>query len=220
MKTVVVHGEDSVGSRKRFASIVKGIKKRNWNVSFLDPKEAVADKLSNKTLYENETLYVIEEAKKLSVTDIEWISKNSSGFSFQLLIYSKGKIPITLIRKLPKTSKIEEFSVPRNIFKFLDSLTPRNSANSIKLFKELEKEPNELVIASMGKLFRDLYWVKTGAGPDYPSWRKAKLERQSERFEKSLLKEIIEKLAEIDLISKTSDTNPRLLVEMLILEKL
>lgn len=223
MKLVIVHGEDAKKSRERFVTITKGVKKKGWSVVYLKPEANFESELTNKSLFEDENLYVVEEATKLSPSKLDWISKNSDKFDSQLFIYSKKKLPATTLKKFPKNASVEEFSLPKIIFSFTDSLFPGNSERALNLLKQLEqeKQPFELLVSLMGKYFRDLYWIQHGGvGLTYPDWRMRKLKTTANKFTKGEIEDIITNLADIDYRSKSSDVNVWLLLEMLILEKL
>lgn len=223
MKIVAVHGDDTKTSRDRFVQITKGVKKKGWDVVYLDPNSDFETQLSSKSLFGDENLYVIEEASSLSATKIDWISKNNLKFNSQLLLYSKKLIPAATLKRISKDIKSEKFEVTKNIFKFTDSLLPGNGEVALKLLRELEenKEPLELLIALIAKNFRDMLWVLHGGkGLAYPDWRIKKLRAQAGKFTKHELGDIIANLAEIDYKSKTTDVDAFLLLEMLILEKL
>jgi DNA polymerase III delta subunit len=88
------------------------------------------------------------------------------------------------------------------------------------LTQVLETTPMELLVAMLARHLRDLYWVlEGGAGMNLPSWRAGKLHTQAVKFTKETLQDTINALAEIDIKSKTSDTDARFLFEILIAEK-
>lgn len=224
MKIVVVHGDDTKKSRARFAQIVSGVKKKGWDVNFLvsDSKTNIGDPLINATLFDSPTLYVIEEAKKLTKQDLDWLSGNSAKFDSQLLIYSLSKLPATTLKAFGDNLKKEVFELPQILFTFLDNFKPQNSKTCLKLFEQLtDSQPMELIIAMLARLLRDLYIALLDLKSlGYPEWRLKKISSQASKFTKLELADIIGELAEIDLKSKTSSVDTRLLVEMLIIKRL
>jgi DNA polymerase III delta subunit len=104
----------------------------------------------------------------------------------------------------------------------LDGLYPGNSEKSIKQFHKLiEKEPPEFIFTLIAKLFRDLYWVKVDAlSIPYPSWRVGKLKPQASKFTIEELKNLIDKLADIDIKVKTSKTDLLSALDLLIIKNL
>ena len=222
MKIVVIHGDDIKSSRERFNTIVKGVKKKGWSVNTLSSKDNIESKLTSLSIFDTQDLYVIDDISDFSQKDLDWIIKNEKKFTSQLLIFSKKPILKTLLKKL-NDAKIEEFTLPKNLFNFIDSLYPGNSTLAIKLFENLmkEKQPLELLISLMAKQFRDMLWILSGGeGLTYPEWRKKKLRTQANKYSIIELENIITCLSDIDYKSKTSDINTQLLVEMLIVENL
>lgn len=213
MKLVLVHGENNLESYMRFNTIVSGIKKRGWEIIRLNSDENIADKLVNSSLFGENNLYVLKDAQKISPNMLDWLNKNHKKFSSQLLLYTDKKLSANLKKLLPKETKIEEFELPKLIFNFVDSLVPNNSKNILKNFKKLE-EPRELLIALIGKQFRDIYWIINGGNPLYPSWRLNKIKSHTQKFSIVEIEDIISQLSEIDLKSKTSDVDVDLQLEM------
>ena len=99
--------------------------------------------------------------------------------------------------------------MPRLIFTFLDSIYPKNVKKVLVLFHELIKnEPVEFVFALMARHLRDLYWVRVEPKSlPYPSWRVGKLKGQSSKFKFETLKDLIARMAEIDIAVKTSKSD-------------
>lgn len=223
MKIVAVHGEDTLRSRARFMQIVKGVKKKGWEVIHLDPKSDFETQLTNRSLFEDNNLYIVEDFSKLTSLKTDWLKNNQEKFDSQLLLYSKKNINLNSLKKISKNVKSEKFDVKNQVFKFADSLIPGNSENALKLFREIIKngEPIELLVALIAKNFRDMFWIlHGGVGLSYPDWRIKKLKSAANKFTKKELGDIISTLADIDYKSKTTDVNASLLLEMLIVEKL
>ncbi len=216
MKIVVISGEDIDKARKRYSQIISGVKKKDWEVVPYS-----ADRLISTGLFTTNILYSIDGIKKLRPEEFKWLTKNVDKYEGSLLIYVEGKLSATIRKALPKSVKIENFEPPQVIWQFLDSFYPGNSKVSLKLFEKLtENEALELVIAMLARHLRDLYWVVDGAkGMSAPSWRQAKLKAQANKFTKAGLVDTIDSLAELDYKSKTSDSDAKLLLEMLIIEK-
>src|SRR6185503_4577324 len=111
----------------------------------------------------------------------DWINKNQDGIEGNLVIYSEGTIPITILRKFKKIHKTEEYKLPKIIFQFLEAFYPKNKS-LIQLFTKLtERDSAEFAFALLTRHLRDLYWSKVGNLP-YPSWRVGKLKAQAGKF--------------------------------------
>ncbi len=66
MKIVVIEGEDTHTSRKRFSQIVAGVKAKGWQVLFAEESNLPNLLQSPQSLFGQETLYVLEKPQKLS----------------------------------------------------------------------------------------------------------------------------------------------------------
>lgn len=224
MKIVVISGEEKAKARSRYAQISKGVKKKGWEVvgiNFSD-KFSLAERLTSSSLFPDEVLYVIDDAKKVSIDDLKWIGKNSEKYQGSLLIYYSGKLPATYKNALPKATTYENFDIPTIIFQFMESFYPKNRKACLALLEKLLIDsPIEMVIFMLARHLRDLYWAQEGGrGMALPSWRAGKLKAQAEKFTKQELTDTIDSLAEIDFKSKTGGPDARFLLEILIAEKL
>jgi len=224
MKIYLIHGEYSAKSNEKLHEYITKAKEKNWKiVNFSnDSGFSVQETLSSTDLFDTNKVYILDNLSKLLKKDVDWINNNYLNLKGILLLYSNTKIKATIIKKFKNIDKQEEFSLPKNIFSFLESFYPKNSDNCIRLLNEiLEKEKIEFIFYLLSKHVRDLYWVKTSpSNIPYPSWRVDKIEKQASRFSLELLIEIINTLSEIDVKSKTSKSNLIDLLDLLIIRKL
>ncbi|MFH1863787.1 MAG: hypothetical protein ABIJ85_02685, partial [bacterium] len=139
-----------------------------------------------------------------------------------LVILNDGYIPAHILKELPKADKTEEFKLPKILFTMLESIYPGNVKRVLTLFHQtIENNPPEFVFALIARLFRDLYWVKTDPNSiPYPSWRVGKLKSQSVKFKEETIKEIINRLAKLDIEVKTSKANMISSLDLLIIKHL
>jgi hypothetical protein len=204
MKIIVVHGDHTTKSYVRLTKFLEAAKKRSW--------EIIEDKIeTTPSLFGKERLIVFRGYLKLSPDDI----KNLAKFPGTLIIYHEGVIPQLFLKKLPKDAKIENFDLPKIIWGFLDAPTP------ILLHEVIRHEPVEFVFALLAKRFRDLYWaLEKAESLPYQGWFAVKLKKQAARYSASQLKEIISKLAEIDIDVKTSKADLLSALDFLLITKL
>ena len=210
MKIIILHGDDEKKLYERLSKFVETAKSRSWEVSYLDDKtQHIQEQLSSPSLFGAERFFVVRDVTRLGKKELEWINKNIANLSGNLIIYHEGYISQTILKGLPKDINVEEFKLPVILWNFLDNIYPGNSEKCIKQFHQIiEKQAPEFIFTLIAKLFRDLYWIKTDEkSMPYPPWRISKLNVQSEKFKVSSLKEIINKLAEIDIKVKTSKAN-------------
>jgi len=208
MKILIIHGDHILKSRERFHEIIKSSKEKGWEVVRVsgDDKFNISEKLSAGTLFANKVLYVIDDYKVITSSDLTWLQKNNENLEGFLIIYSQILITKTNLKKFPKGFNNEEFMLPKLIWKFFESVYPNNTKQCLTLLHEVVKtEPLEFVFHLLARHIRDLYWLSIDPkGPDYQPWRIGKLKSQANRFEGSSLKEFIKSLAELDIKVKTS----------------
>lgn len=224
MKIYLIHGEYNSKSYEKLQEYVAKAQEKNWKVVNLseDTGLSIQETLSSTDLFDSNKVYILNNLSKLQKKDVDWINKNYINLKGILLLYSNSKIKLTVIKKFTNIDKQEEFSLPKNIFSFLESFYPNNSSNCIRLLHEiLLKEKIEFIFHLLSKQIRDIYWVKTSpSNIPYPSWRVGKIEKQASRFSLDLLINIINKLSEIDIKSKSTKSNLIDLLDLLIIRKL
>jgi DNA polymerase III delta subunit len=223
MKIIVLHGDDDKKLYDRLSKFIETAKGRSWEIAYLDDiKLSIQVQLSSSSLFGDERFFVIRDIKRLGKSDLTWLIKNSKEFGGNLIIYHEGYIPQAILKSLPKDTKIEEYKLPVLLWNFLDGIYPGNSVKIIQQFHKLiEKEAPEFIFTLIAKLFRDLYWVKSDAASlPYPSWRIGKLKTQSLNFTTDQLRNLIEKLAEIDNKVKTSKSDLVSELDLLIIKQL
>ena len=207
MKIILLHGDHEVKARDRLFKFIEVAKKRGWEViKTSETEQDVTEVLTSQGLFTEEKLVVCDNIKEFTKKRTEWIEKKRKEIDSNLVIYHKAKLGKRAINKLPKPDKIEEFELPKEIWTFVDSLFPGNARNSLRLFQSvIEKEPPEFVFAVVAKQFRDMYWSKKDfAGMPYPGWRKGKIKSKANKFDEDRLLSMYEKLADIDIKTKTS----------------
>ena len=211
MNIIVLHGDDNLKSQLRLDKFILTAKNRGWEVIRIDygQKLNLSETLSSSSLFVKERLFCVNDGLKLTKLDLKWLGTKSKNFSGTLIIYSDSTIPKVVLSSLPNNIKIEEFKLPKQIFKFADSFYPGNTKPCLKLLHEIvKKEPIEFVFSLLARQIRDLYWVTVNAKTlSYPSWRISKLKGQSVRFTQDNLGKIVSLLAEADIKAKTSQTS-------------
>jgi DNA polymerase III delta subunit len=207
MEIIILQGENNLALKERLSKFVNEAKKRNWSIIRIEKEERVLDKILLSGLYDKGNLFIVEDYKSISKSDLKYLKEKVAKIDGVLVICSQGgNIPSSILKNFPKIKKIENFDYPKIVFQFLDSLYPSNSKNAILLFHQmLEREPEELIFHLISSRLKDLYWVKTDPSTlPYPSWQVEKLERQASRFTRDNLRQLIEELALLDIEAKRS----------------
>ncbi|MFV1917153.1 MAG: hypothetical protein ACC618_01550 [Patescibacteria group bacterium] len=211
MKIFVIHGDYTIKSYERLHEIINSSKKKGWVIERISAKDSLSlpERLTAKSLFENKNLYVVNELNSLTKADFEWLKKKSDGLEGHLVLYSGGTVGKRALNFLAKGYKVEEYKLPKLIWKFLESFYPGNAKNSLELLHEVIKnEAPEFVFALLARQMRDVYWVSLEAkSVPYPSWRVGKLRGQAKKFKNGQLEKIIKELAEADIKAKTSKTS-------------
>jgi DNA polymerase III delta subunit len=224
MEIVIIHGEHHTKSYERLQKYIEVAKERNWEVVKLDSETSdisLTEKVSSGSLFATERLFIIDY-KSISKKDIKWLNKNLEHISGRIVVYSSDLLTEPNLKSFEKVKKIEVFKLPRNIFSFLTSFYPGNTQDCLSTLAEVkEQDPVEFIFALLGKHLRDLYWVSSGASNiPYPSWRVMRLESQARKFSKAKLKIIINKMASLDILVKTSQASLEESLDLLIVENL
>lgn len=223
MQYFLVHGEDSIKSNDRLAKFIKEARKRNWEVVYLDGgSQSIPENISFESLFSQERFFVHREFKKISTTDLDFIIKKTGNTSGNLILYANSEVPKTLINKLPKGTKVEEFKLPKLIWELMDSFYPGNAKNFSRLLHEtIETQPIELIFEMLSRLLKDLYLAKKyPSSSAIPSWKLGKLKNQVSRFNAGVLEDIIADYAQADTKSKTTDSNLIDLLDLIVVERL
>lgn len=211
MKVIVLHGDDTDKSYKRLSTFMDVAKKRGW--------EIITNEFPNTpSLFGIERLIIFRDYKLLTKNDI----KNFGMFDGTLVVYHDSILPQTFLKLMPQDFKMEKFELPKILFTFLDSFYPGNSKQCLSLLHDLTKNTAiELVFFMLSRHLKDLYLV--GINPkttQYPSWRLSKLKSQSIKFGQEKLKQIISKMADIDIKVKTSKADLLTELDLLIIKHL
>ena len=208
MKITIIHGENSSASLNFLKSILDGFKKKGVVISRISKELPIniTEALTQGELFNEESLFLLEEPDKLSANEVLWISRNAKSLKGVFLIYHDSELPALFLNKLSDVSEVRLFKLPQSLFTFLDSFQPRGAGRCIKLYHELlQKEAPEFLFAVFCKHVRDLYWARVNPESlTYPAWRVSKLRRQASAFSEEKLKKTLNSLARIDYSSKTS----------------
>jgi DNA polymerase III delta subunit len=223
MKIIVLHGDDNLKSSLRLKTFIDVATKRGWESHRVsDNSVNLPEILSGQSLFINQKLVIIDEPKLININITKWIAVNNDKYSTTLVIYSDKKLPLTLIKSLPKNTKVEESKLPTKLWLMLDAFYPGNKKYFLSLMHEVCKsEPIEFVFSLLCKQMRDMYWLIVDEN-SFPQkgWRVTKLKSIAKRFEKQKLEMFINEFAEIDVKCKTSDTNLIDLLDFMVISHL
>jgi len=223
MKIIVLHGDDTQKSYLRLKKFIDTARERSWEIEFIDdPTINFEEILSGNSLFGNERIFILRNVKKVSKKQFEWMNKNYKNLSGNLIIYNEGTLGVTVLKELPKDSKIEEFKLPVLLWNFLDRIAPGNPSNTLVTFhKIIEKSPPEFVFTLIARQIRDLYWIKADPNSSaFPSWRASKLKSQASLFTIEKLQTLLNELSLLDIKVKSSKTDLVSSLDLLIIKHL
>jgi len=210
MKIIILHGDDIGKSYARLKKFIYVARSRSWEVAYIDESDqGLEEILTASSLFGNERFFILKDIKKLGKKESTWLNKKYTGLTGNLIVYNEGVLNLSTLKSFPKETKIEEFKLPHLLWNFLDNLVPGQADFSVKtLHKILEKSPVEFVFSLIARHLKDLYWVKVdAASAGFPFWKINKLKSQAAKFSENDLKNLIDKLSEIDYRVKTSKTD-------------
>ncbi len=211
-----IHGENQVASRNFLNEHISLAKEKNKEIIRLDGLKVelseVKQNLETNSLFGQEKLIIIENLftapKSKRQTEISFYFKNFD-LDVDLIFWEKKECGKRITNKLPDSCQIKVFKIPAIIFKFLDSIKPKNNKLMLSLFHQcLKNQPAEMVFYMLARQLRILLLANDlgEEGLSGPSWMKSRFIRQAENFKLEELKKIYKKLLEIDINIKTGRT--------------
>lgn len=207
----IIHGDDIAASRNHFLELKK---QKKGEVSF------TADQINMTDLAQvfeggglfNETKYVfIEElmTKKKKSKELDAILSylNRQAKNHEIYLWEKKTISPTTLKSLT-TPTVKTFKLPQELFRFLDSIKPSNSQETLMLFHNtLKTTEAEMVFFMLIRQLRLLLAVRENARIEevqrLAPWQKSKLLTQAKSFPKNELVNTYIALHEIDKEIKT-----------------
>lgn len=232
----IIHGDDISASRKFFQELKY---KQQSLVLFDGSKITITDLVQNvegSTLFQGSTLSssaifiedLLTKAKKIdrdSKEILDFIAKNSKSSAF--ILWESKEIQKRDLG-LFKDAKIHIFKLPKNIFLFLDELTPGNSKSLLNLFHQALDSgiKEELISFMIQRQFRLLLALSDPGNSQIDElvrllpWQLGRLQRQAKLFSVSDLIRIYKKLYQIEIAQKTGASSLSLTqnIDFLLLE--
>ena len=203
MGIIVIHGDNINKSFERLSYYLNSAKSRKLEIRKITPADNISEALTSVSLFGNDSLLVIEDIKRTHKKELKWLKKNLNAIDNDLILYEPSQLTRTILNYFPK-AKIEEFKLPKLIWKFLDEFYPRNAKNTLKLLHTIiENEAIEPIIGLINwRLLDVLTFIKNPEKISYDPWRIKKLENQSNKFTQVKVNKILQKLARADYESK------------------
>jgi hypothetical protein len=223
MRSYILHGDNTVLSRKRLSDIITDFKKDGWEIVRVDwsasKKQELLTLAQSQNLLSSGTLVIVENFFSGNKKANE-ILKSLKIDEYTAFIFWDGKQLGATATKGLKDFIIQEFKIPTVVFNFLNSIAPGNARVMLKFLEEsLQRDPADFLLVMIARHVRNLIWVKVEPeSMTMPDWQKRNLSGQASKFSKEQLYSLHHKLLELDRGAKTSQLpeNLRSSLEVLI----
>ena len=209
-----LHGGNIVKSRQYLMETMNGFRQKGFEVENLNGSQLTVEQarnaLGSDSLFGQGKLVVIENLyssikSKRRENLINFIKKED--FKTDLILWERKEIR----RKMPEKFKVEIFKLSTALFKFLESLGPGNKRESLRLLNEVKrKESGETLFYLLVRQVRFLIIAKDLGEKglrELQSWQKSRFLSQAKHFRLDQLKQLYQRLQEIDYQQKTSRTS-------------
>lgn len=208
----VLHGDDIVASRNKLTQLIAA--NRDFDLfRFEGEKSNVTDivqSFESQSLFNKQKLIILErfietKNKELFASIINHVRKYPM---HEIVFWEAKEIKKELLLLFPKSANVLIFQKDRPMFKFLDSIIPGNTSQSISLLHQVsQNESEELIFYMLIRQFRLLLGISVGSRISeinrLAPWQQSKLERQANRFGKDKLVSLYKKLFNIEQETKT-----------------
>lgn len=204
---ILLHGENQTASRKELSLYKEKFK--DGEIIVLNGKNLEETELrvalETSSLFCQEKLIILENLFSQKIkTDFYKVFKENADKN--IIFWENKEIGKLIINKLPKNLINKAYKYPVVIFKFLESLTPGNTKNSLYLLYEcLKQEEIEMIFYMLVRQIRGLLIIKDmgNTAVSFSPWQKAKLTNQTRYFTIDKLQNMMQKLLQIDINIKT-----------------
>ncbi|MBN1262986.1 MAG: hypothetical protein JW991_01375 [Candidatus Pacebacteria bacterium] len=211
---LILHGDNLAASREALVlekerAGVEGREIVDLSARHLE-LETLKQSLESPSFFKSERLVVIESLFSLPGSArkerlLKYLKKEE--IKVKLIFWESKQLDGRSLRPFASQAQIRLFKLPALIFKFLDSLNPKNSKTALLLLNNtLKNQPPELVFYLLCRRIRDLIVVKdlgkkglAGLAP----WQQARLLTQAGFFSLEKLIEIYAVCLKIDWEQKT-----------------
>lgn len=208
----VYSGEDIISSRKAFLEHLERLKNEDFEITRVSGKDTTEESLellsSPTSLFGQKRVLVIENllAGTKSKEKDKIIQIISSLNCFFVLWENKN---FTKGDQLKYPNFVfKNFKLPQVLFTFLDSLSPKKINDNLRLFREAitSTDPNYLFLMLIRQIRLLILASDKNDLLKLAPWQKGKLQKQARFFTSEKLKEINQRLLQIDFAQKTSQT--------------
>lgn len=218
MPLYIIHGDHIVASRSALKESVEkagrsGIKDivrlDGEKVSLSELKQA----LESESLFGSNRLVIIENVltrvrSKAKEELQRYLSSESP--KGEVILWERKELTPAQLRLLNKTATVRLFKLSKAIFRFLDSITPRNTGQLLGYYHEtLKQNAPELVFYMLSRRIANLLLAADNGGKELHAmqkWQRQGLLSQAKKFTPEDLLMLHERLYRTDVAVKTGKT--------------
>lgn len=211
MNSYLLHGENLPESRKMFLSLIREARAEGLEILRANKKE---EKLDLNVLSRTQSmlglaqLVVVENFFANNRTALQQIKElfGKLDGSVKFIFWESKSVSPQTAKALEKILRVQEYKIPKNLFTFLNSVTPRNSKTALKLLQNAKTQnPPDVLVIMLARQVRILYCLLTDPkGIKLPDWQKRNLEVQAKKFTPEQLLTLHHDLLELDRKNKKS----------------
>ncbi|MDP2633113.1 MAG: hypothetical protein Q8P25_05340 [Candidatus Curtissbacteria bacterium] len=223
----VIHGTDTDSSYKRFSQLLSSYSNYT-QVSF--DKHSQKDDLTNaflsQDLFSTKKVIVIKNTLIVDKSLISLLEKAPR--DLEVIIWENDELTGSVVTKISKIAKVENFKLPAKLFYFLDSIAPKKKEIIAQLNK-LDDEAsliwniqNRFLLLTLAKLRVDVSLAGKITKRNLADWQWSKIRQQAEKFTLLQLKSICNASLKIDYLIKSgqTDLSPTILLSVMFLKYL
>lgn len=209
----VLHGDNQVLSRKRLGELKEQLQSRGVEIVVVDGKNVSFDQFqlaSQTQLLLGESAVFVEEfwstkVKNTSRQSSDKIQNYTKLISGNIVFWEPRELSSLIISSFPEFWNIQNFSISRKIFQFLDALGVGNAKTALMLLREVIKTDTEyIVLPTLAWYVRSMLCAKVDPSSlSGPSWKQQKLLNQAKKFDTQQLLALHAKLLRLDRSQKT-----------------
>lgn len=211
MNSYLLHGENHPESRRKLSLLISQAEAQGWEIVRLDGSEDKIDLNSisgTASMFGSGNFIVVENYFLNNKKAVQLVKEllNKPNPQTALLFWESKTIAPQTVRSFAKYLQIEEFKIPKILFNFLDSFSPGNAINSLRLLqKTLRENSPDMLVIMLSRQIRLLYCALVDPkNLKLPDWQKRNLEQQAKKFTPGQLLKIHKQLLELDRKNKRS----------------
>lgn len=209
------HGENHIQSRSKFNDLIEQYKQKGTtDIARLNGEKVdVTDfqqALESKSLFAQNKLIIIENifSRKTSTIKNKLIKYLfTQEISSDLIIWEKKQLTPAKLKNISKKARVLLFKVSPKIFKFLDSVAPKNQKQMLTNYHEcLKSDAAEFIFYMLSRRVSQLIIANDLGGEGLTRlapWQKSRLVSQSKRFDLNKLTSLHHILYQTDYNVKT-----------------